>query len=158
MNLFVSNLNPETRAEALKTLFADFGEVVSAKVIFDSATGASRGFGFVEMAERNQSHDAIDNLDMSYFEGNIINVKEAKQNNAGGGGRPGNSRPGGYGNNRQGGYNTNRPGGGGYNNNRPSSYNRPQAPRYSNNNGYNSGNSSSGGSNISNNNDNFNRL
>ena len=50
----------------------------------------SRGFGFVEMADKFHSYDAIDNLDSIFFEGNIISVKEAKQNNtksgSGGGG------------------------------------------------------------------------
>ncbi len=79
MNIFVGNLNPETTAEALRVLFAEFGEIMSSKVIFDTATGMSRGFGFVEMSSLGCSQDAIDNLDMSYFEGNIISVKEAKQ-------------------------------------------------------------------------------
>jgi RNA recognition motif-containing protein len=105
MNLFVSNLNPETRADGLKTLFSEFGEVVVSKVIFDIPTGASRGFGFVEMADKNQGFDAIDNLDCSYFEGNIISVKEAKQSN---------SKPGGGGNNFK--SNKPKPRPGGYNN------------------------------------------
>ena len=79
MNIFVGNLNPETSADSLRTLFAEFGEIMSSKVIFDTATGMSRGFGFVEMAILGCSQDAIDNLDISYFEGNIISVKEAKQ-------------------------------------------------------------------------------
>lgn len=81
MNLYVGNLNPESNADGLRTLFSEFGEVVSTKIIFDMNTGESRGFGFVEMADKGQGHDAIDNLDVSYFEGNIISVKEAKQNN-----------------------------------------------------------------------------
>jgi RNA recognition motif-containing protein len=87
VNLFVGNLNPETNAEGLRKLFSEFGEIVAAKVIFDSATGASRGFGFVEMTDKYHSFDAIDNLDCSFFEGNIISVKEAKQS--------GNAKPGG---------------------------------------------------------------
>ena len=89
MNIFVGNLNPDTVAEGLRTLFSEFGVVLSSKVIIDNATGMSRGFGFVEMADYNASQDAIDNLDYSFFEGNIISVKEAKQNGTptrGGGG------------------------------------------------------------------------
>src|SRR3954464_560489 len=85
MNLFVGNLNPETTAYSLRPLFAEFGEVVSAKIIIDNATGMSRGFGFVEMADKFHSYDAIDNLDSIFFEGNVISVKEAKQNNTKGG-------------------------------------------------------------------------
>ena len=80
MNLFVGNLNPETNAAGLRRLFSEFGEIVSSKVIIDNATGMSRGFGFVEMADKFHSYDAIDNLDATFFEGNIISVKEAKQN------------------------------------------------------------------------------
>lgn len=82
MNLFVGNLNPDTTAASLRPLFTEFGEVVSAKVIMDNATGMSRGFGFVEMADKFHAMDAIDNLDSTFFEGNIISVKEAKQSNS----------------------------------------------------------------------------
>lgn len=95
MNLFVGNLNPETNINSLRPLFAEFGEVVSAKIIFDNATGMSRGFGFVEMADKFHAMDAIDNLDCTFFEGNIISVKEAKQNNSRTGGGPGGNRGGG---------------------------------------------------------------
>jgi RNA recognition motif-containing protein len=126
MNIFVGNLNPETAAEGLRKLFSEFGEIVSAKVIMDNATGMSRGFGFVEMADMNASQDAIDNLDMSYFEGNIISVKEAKQNTT----RPGQGGSSSYGSSRDAGPRpfkpraTPRPGGSGYNNNNnPGGYN-----------------------------------
>ena len=108
MNLFVGNLNPVTTAAGLRQLFSEFGEVVSSKIIMDNATGQPRGFGFVEMADRFHSFDAIDNLDATFFEGNVISVKEAKQNNVksgpGGGGfrKPGFSKPGG-------GFNSNKP-------------------------------------------------
>ena len=93
MNLFVGNLNPETNAAKLRPLFSEFGEVVSAKVIIDNATGMSRGFGFVEMADKFHAFDAIDNLDSTFFDGNIISVKEAKQNNANSGGGFGGKKP-----------------------------------------------------------------
>src|SRR5580704_4396567 len=93
MNLFVGNLNPETTITNLRPLFSEFGEVVSAKIIIDNATGMSRGFGFVEMADKFQAFDAIDNLDATFFEGNIISVKEAKQNNTNTGGGFGGKKP-----------------------------------------------------------------
>ena len=85
MNLYVSNLNHDTTETDLRTLFSEFGNVVSAKVIKDPATGDSRGFGFVEMADRLTADDAMDNLDGSFLQGNIIVVKPAKQNNTKGG-------------------------------------------------------------------------
>ena len=91
MNLFVGNLNPETTADSLRTLFSEFGVVLSSKIIIDKITGTSRGFGFVEIEDKFHSYDCIDNLDSTFFEGNIISVKEAKQNG---------TTPGGGGNNR----------------------------------------------------------
>ncbi len=115
MNLFVGNLNPETVTTNLRQLFSEFGEIVSAKIIIDNATGMSRGFGFVEMADRFHAFDAIDNLDATFFEGNIISVKEAKQNNTKGGGGNAGKRP----------FKprTPRPGGTSFNNNRDSNFN-----------------------------------
>ncbi len=153
MNIFVGNLNPETAAEGLRKLFSEFGEITSSKVIMDNATGMSRGFGFVEMVDNNSAQDAIDNLDFSFFEGNIISVKEAKQNttrpgqgsygNSGSGPRPFRPRTTGP---RPGGYNNNSGGGGSYNRDNNSggggSYNRD------NNSGggsYNRDNNSGGG-------------
>lgn len=138
MNIFVGNLNPETNADSLRTLFSEFGEVMSSKVIFDNATGTSRGFGFVEMSNLGASQDAIDNLDMTYFEGNIISVKEAKQNNTGGNNRGNNNRGGGH-----------SRGGGGYNQQRQQQYGtspggRPLRPRTPRPGGYNNPNAEGG--------------
>jgi len=159
MNLFVGNLNPETTIATLRPLFEPFGEIVSAKIIMDGATGTSRGFGFIEMADKFQAFDAIDNIDATFFEGNIISVKEAKQNNTRGGSsgggnrsfnRPRSPRPGGY--NREGGSGYNREGGGynrdnagGYNRDRDNSgtYNRDRGS-YNRDNNYNRDNSGGG--------------
>lgn len=78
MNLFVGNLSPDTTNGDLLKLFTEFGYVLSARVIIDPATGRSRQFGFVSMADRFEAFDAIDNLDKTYFQGQIISVKEAK--------------------------------------------------------------------------------
>src|SRR4051812_10460056 len=129
MNLFVGNLNPETTASGLRPLFAEFGEVVSAKVIIDNATGMSRGFGFVEMADKFHALDAIDNIDATFFEGNVISVKEAKQNGTGTNSRPGGgSRPGGNSNRSFRPRTSSRPNS--YNNDRPNNYNSDRPNNY----------------------------
>jgi len=93
MNLFVGNLNPETTADSLRTLFSEFGVVLSSKIIIDKATGMSRGFGFVEIEDKFHSYDCIDNIDSIFFEGNVISVKEAKGNTTGGAGGGSHGRP-----------------------------------------------------------------
>jgi TPR repeat protein len=47
--LFIGNLPYDTTNEDLREFFDQYGEVVSAAVIFDRDTGRSKGFGFVEM-------------------------------------------------------------------------------------------------------------
>ena len=60
MNLFVGNLNPQTSENSLRTLFSEFGEIVSVKIPIDSETGLPRGFGFVEMSSEAEAQAAID--------------------------------------------------------------------------------------------------
>ncbi|EAY25493.1 RNA-binding protein [Microscilla marina] len=113
MNIFVAKLSDETTNESLHSLFQPFGEVESAKVIYDRDTGMSRRFGFVEMPNEEEGVEAINALNESDFEGRNIVVKKARpreqhNNRAFSGGGGGYNRGGGYG----GGYNR----GGGYNN------------------------------------------
>jgi RNA recognition motif-containing protein len=126
MNLFISNLSPETSEITLRDIFSEFGDVVSVKIPIDSATGMPRGFGFVEMGDKNSGFDAIDNIDQTFLDGNIIAVKESKPKTQGGGNSGGgfNKRPGGFNRNGGGGFNSNRGGGGNYNRDSGSSYNR----------------------------------
>lgn len=78
MNLYVSNLDPETTEQDLEKAFSEFGAIKSLKIIVDRETNISKGYGFVEMEDKGAGFDAIDYLDMSYLKGNIINVREAK--------------------------------------------------------------------------------
>jgi len=98
MNIYVSNLSWGTTSDSLQDLFSQYGEVTSANVITDRATGRSRGFGFVEMSDDAEGQAAIDALNDTDFEGKTIGVNVA---------RPKTDRPSGGGN--RGGY------GGGYN-------------------------------------------
>ncbi|MEO0339035.1 MAG: RNA-binding protein, partial [Bacteroidota bacterium] len=47
MNIFVKGLSEDTNGEHLRGLFSRFGDVLSAKVIYDRITSESRGFAFV---------------------------------------------------------------------------------------------------------------
>ena len=52
MNIYITGLNYSINDADLNDLFAEYGEITSAKVIMDRETGRSRGFGFVEMVKR----------------------------------------------------------------------------------------------------------
>ena len=77
MNLFVARLNSSTTGDNLQEIFSQYGEVSSAKVIFDRETGNSKGFGFVEMPNDDEATEAINALNDSELDGKQIVVKQA---------------------------------------------------------------------------------
>jgi RNA recognition motif-containing protein len=86
MNIFVANLNYRIRKENLESIFAEYGEVVNAKIIFDRNTKRSKGYGFVEMPNEEQARKAIAELNGAEWEGKEIMVKESAS-------RPGSNEP-----------------------------------------------------------------
>lgn len=77
MNIFVARLNFKTTSEQLQSHFETYGEVSSAKVIFDRETQRSKGFGFVEMPDGESALRAISALNETEFDGREIVVKQA---------------------------------------------------------------------------------
>lgn len=97
MNIFVAKLSYDTSEETLRESFEQFGEVDSAKIIFDRERGRSKGFGFVEMANDDEANNAIRDLNETELDGRTIVVKEAQprersDNRRGGGGGGGFNR------------------------------------------------------------------
>lgn len=82
MNIFVARLSSNTGSDELKSAFEQFGEVQSAKVIYDRETGNSKCFGFVEMEDDNEAYEAITNLNEADLDGRTIVVKKARPKNA----------------------------------------------------------------------------
>ena len=78
MNIYVSNLSFNVQDEDLRSYFAEYGEVASAKVITDKITNRSRGFGFVEMSDEAAAQKAIAELDGATVDGRAIKVNVAK--------------------------------------------------------------------------------
>ena len=78
MNIYVSNLGFHVGNEDLKGFFAAYGEVTSAKVVFDRETNRSRGFGFVEMPNDAEGEAAISKLNGSVVDGRSMNVNVAR--------------------------------------------------------------------------------
>ncbi len=87
MNIFIAKLSPKTTSESLNALFAEYGEVDTAKVIMDRETGRSKCFGFVEMPNDQEGSEAINDLDGVDFEGSTIVVKKARPREERSGGR-----------------------------------------------------------------------
>ncbi len=86
MNIYVSNLSYRVSEEELRDLFAQYGEVSSAKVVMDRETGRSRGFGFVEMESDADARNAINGLNEFSMGGRNIRVSEARPRPEGGNG------------------------------------------------------------------------
>jgi RNA recognition motif-containing protein len=94
--LYVGNLAYSVDDAALEQLFSQFGNVQSAQVIMDRATGRSKGFGFVEMGSDSEAQAAIQSLHNSEHNGRNLTVNEARpREDRGGGGYGGGG--GGYG-------------------------------------------------------------
>ena len=68
--LFVGNLPFEVNDADLLTVLAVAGEVVEAKVIVNTKTGRSKGYGFVEMATEEMADLAV-----KKFEGATLNER-----------------------------------------------------------------------------------
>jgi cold-inducible RNA-binding protein len=115
--LYVGNLSFNTTESDLQNMFAEAGTVQSVSIIEDRETGRSRGFGFVEMASKEEASAAIASFDGKEIDGRSLKVNEARareergSGGGGGGGFRGGNRGGGGG---YGGGGGNRGGGGGY--------------------------------------------
>jgi RNA recognition motif-containing protein len=94
--LYVGNLPYKATDEELTTLFSTVGDVASARVMRDMATGRARGFGFVEMTTDEAAAQAIEKLHQHQMDGRAIVVNEAQPKPAGGGRNFGGSGGGGY--------------------------------------------------------------
>jgi RNA recognition motif-containing protein len=95
--LYVGNLPYSVDDGVLQSEFSKFGEVTSAKVITDRATGRSKGFGFVEMADDGAADTAIEKLNGQDLGGRSVQVSIARPPSEDGGGRGGPRRDGGGG-------------------------------------------------------------
>lgn len=76
--LYVGNLSYGIDEAGLQDLFSAYGTVESVKIITDSATNRSKGFGFVEMSDDNAAAEAVSALDGTEQNGRTIRVAEAR--------------------------------------------------------------------------------
>jgi RNA recognition motif-containing protein len=93
MNIYVGNLSFDTTEQDLRQAFEAFGQVTSTNIISDKITGQSKGFGFIEMSEKDQAQAAIDGMNGKEIKGRAMNVNEARPRNNDRTGSRGMSRP-----------------------------------------------------------------
>jgi RNA recognition motif-containing protein len=77
MNIYVGNLSNDTKESTIKSLFDEFGQVETVKLIMDRFTGRSKGFGFVEMPSNSEADQAIKALNGKRVDGTNIKVNPA---------------------------------------------------------------------------------
>lgn len=76
-SIYVGNLPWSATEDEVQALFAEYGNVLSVKLVSDRETGRARGFGFVEMDDA-EAQAAIEALDNHNFGGRTLRVNEAK--------------------------------------------------------------------------------
>ncbi|MCO4762647.1 MAG: RNA-binding protein, partial [Myxococcales bacterium] len=84
--LFVGGLSWGTTDQGLRDAFAEYGEVVDAKVISDRETGRSRGFGFVTYNTEEEAAAGKDAMDGQELDGRALRIDLARERGGGGGG------------------------------------------------------------------------
>ena len=77
MKLLIRNLARNTTEDELRALFEPYGTVQSCNLALDRATGASKGFGFIEMPNQGAAKAAMKKLNYLDVAGNKIRVKKA---------------------------------------------------------------------------------
>ncbi|MBW2005738.1 MAG: RNA-binding protein [Deltaproteobacteria bacterium] len=91
MNIYVGSLSYKATDDDLRKEFEGFGQVESVNIIKDRYSGESRGFGFIEMPNKDEAQSAIEGLNGRELKGRKISVNEARPRSEGyrGGGRRG---------------------------------------------------------------------
>ncbi len=77
MQIHVGNLDRAVTEDELRQAFAPFGEVSSVRLVTDRYSGVSRGFGFVDMPDRDQAEAAMESLNLKEFAGRTMDLSES---------------------------------------------------------------------------------
>ena len=78
MRLFVAGLPYDMDHRDLKEMFELYGNIISAKVVMDHATGKSKGFGFVDFENETEAKETMLLLDGKMIGGKPFTVKPAE--------------------------------------------------------------------------------
>jgi len=77
MKLFVKNISDEVNEMLLESIFRQYGDIVSTKIVYDRITWESKGFGFVEYEKKDAALKAIEELNGRELVGKKLIVTEA---------------------------------------------------------------------------------
>jgi RNA recognition motif-containing protein len=89
MNIYAGNLPWDLSEDELRKAFEAFGTVESVRIITDRYSGRSRGFGFVEMPNKEEGDAAVADMNGKELKGRAIKVNEARAKDENRGGRGG---------------------------------------------------------------------
>lgn len=78
VEIYVGNLSYDLTEDQLKAMFAEYGEVASARIVTNRFNGKSKGFGFVVMPNRAEAEKAISVYSEKEYMGRKMRVNEAK--------------------------------------------------------------------------------
>ena len=70
-------MSRKTTEKDLRDLFDSFGSVQSCVIVNDAETGASKGFGFVDMPKSGDAKAAIHHLNGYELDGEYLRVKRS---------------------------------------------------------------------------------
>ena len=78
VEIYVGNLSYEMTEEQLRAEFEKFGKVNSVRLVVNRYSGKSKGFGFVQMPDRQEAERACEALNDTEVQGRKIKCNEAK--------------------------------------------------------------------------------
>jgi len=76
--LYVGNLKFDMTDQELEEAFAKFGEIASATIVKDRASGRSKGFGFVEFVNDEDADKAREALNGKELKGRTVRIDNAR--------------------------------------------------------------------------------
>ncbi|KAJ8754056.1 hypothetical protein K2173_001954 [Erythroxylum novogranatense] len=77
--LFVGGLSYDTNETVLKDVFGLHGEIIEVKVMCDTVSGKSKGYGFVQFVSEDAASRALKGVDGQLLDGRNIRVEYANK-------------------------------------------------------------------------------
>ena len=78
VEIYVGNLSYDTTEDQLRKEFERHGKVKSSRIISNRFSRKSKGFGFIEMPNRNEAEAAIKAIHDKELQGRKLRVNEAR--------------------------------------------------------------------------------